>query len=222
MKMLKLIVSIALLIGTFQYCTGQDTCTIRLSTGFTGLRIDLLDSNKFEYYSYSCTHRAEGKGAYSLDDKELRLKFVKKVDTNHAKSRVVSIESKPNCTEKLNLTFKVFYDKDNTPLPGAAIRLIGTQKGAVIKKNGEAKIINLNGGGEMRIKISYIGLEALDSTIFFENQDYIVTVNLAKDKRFPIIIEDEEIIYRIANRTSDSIELSLGGDGYKKYEINCR
>lgn len=218
MKTPKLIVPLIVLLSTFQYCISQDTCTFR--SPYSCETITLFEHNKFTYYQFLCTHSVEGEGTYSMDDKELKLRFIHKPDSLNGKSRIVSIESKPNCTGTSKITFKVFSDKDNKPLHGAIITL--GKKGTITKKNGEAILININSGTDLRFKVFHYDSKALELPLTLENQDYVITVNLASGGNFRQAVKIDEAVYKIANRTHDSIELSYYDNIYEKYEINCR
>ena len=206
---------------TSQYCIGQDTCIIKRHTGFSGEVIKLLDSNKFEFNSYSCIYNNDEKGIYYFDNQKLILTFI---DTSESQliSRISEMKSNHNSGDEVNIKFKIISDIDNQPLEFATVVILVNDKKIenITDENGEANLTFEKAQKELMVMVSYVGHQTFDLPLDFENKNYFITIKLSK-KRNKIHRNEEEIIYHVAREGKGYIELSKNGQEFVKYEFTC-
>lgn len=221
MQKIREILPLLFFLWTSQDCIGQDTCIIKYHTGFSGEVILLLDSNKFEFNSYSCIHNNEEKGIYYFDNQKLILSFI---DTSESQlvSRISEMKSLDNTGDKVNIKFKIISDIDNRPLEFATVRILVNDRKIVnmTDENGETNLTFEKAHKELRVVVSYVGHQTLDLPLEFENKNYSITINLSK-KRTKIHRNEEEVIYYISRKGKGYIELSKNGKEFVQYEYTC-
>lgn len=157
-----------------------------------GKRIILKKDNCFEYSfkidSMTYPAQSEAKGIYNFHNNKLILVFDDPKQSNYT---IISPPAEPpspsfpstfnvqniNCDSlnKINLNFQV-VNQDNKPLTGATILLLGLGKGANVKKDGSAKIGNIEKNKNITVNISYIGYESFKFKLYSDSSKFIKVV----------------------------------------------